>query len=128
MIKINKYQDINKMENEAKKDYIDRHSPFIHCAANAKAGEAFAVTVKMGQEYEHPDDLDHYIGNISLFNGQTKLAAATFFAGALGGQGKKGQQTITFHVILEKNAKLIAHSYCTKHGVWESDPIDVQVN
>mgnify|MGYP000076606948 CR=1 FL=1 len=36
MPKINKYVDIDTVEREAKKDLIDRHSPFIHCADTAK--------------------------------------------------------------------------------------------
>ena len=128
MPKINRYEDIGQIDKEAKKDYIDRHSPFIFCEGSAKSGEPFEVKVQMGQEYEHPDDFDHYISNISLFNKETKLAEAVFYAGTLGGQGKKGQQTVTFKVILEKDAKLTAHSYCTKHGVWESIPVEVKVN
>ena len=127
MPKINRYVDIDQVEKEAKKDYIDRHSPFIHCEAKAKKGEMFQVTVKMGNEYSHPDDFDHYISNIRLYNRETKLTDAAFLAGALGGQGAKGHQTVTFNIILEKNAKLVAQSYCTKHGVWESDPVDVTV-
>jgi len=50
MPKINKYIDIDTVEREAKKDLIDRHSPFIHCARSAKKGEPFEVTVKMGNE------------------------------------------------------------------------------
>ena len=69
MLKISRYQDINEIENEGKKDYVDRHSPFIHAETKAKKGEPYEVTVKMGQEYEHPDDTDHYISNISLFSG-----------------------------------------------------------
>lgn len=128
MPKINRYVDISEIDKEAKKDYIDRHSPFVHCATTAKAGEVFQVTVKMGNEYTHPDDFDHFIEGISLYNRETKLAETTFCAGALGGQDKKGHQTVTFHVVLEKNAALTAQSYCTKHGVWESDPVKVAVD
>ncbi|HIP18915.1 MAG TPA: dethiobiotin synthase, partial [Sulfurovum sp.] len=32
MPKINKYVDISEVDREAKKDLIDRHSPFISCA------------------------------------------------------------------------------------------------
>jgi len=78
MPKINKYVDIDTVEREAKKDLIDRHSPFIHCAETAKVGEPFEVTVKMGNEYTHPDDFDHYIESITLFNGETKLACASY--------------------------------------------------
>ncbi len=128
MLNINRYQDINKVENEARKDYIDRHSPFIHCEKHAKKGEMFTVTIKMGNQFQHPDDLDHYISSIALFNGQTKLAESNFMAGAIGGQGKKGNQTVSFNIVLENNAKLMAQAYCTKHGIWESDPIEVAVN
>lgn len=40
-MKINTYQDITTIEGEAKKDYIDRHSAFIHCDESAKKGEKF---------------------------------------------------------------------------------------
>jgi len=56
MPKINKYVDIDTVEREAKKDLIDRHSPFITVEGEAKKGEMLAVNVKMGQEYTHPDD------------------------------------------------------------------------
>lgn len=127
MMKISRYEDINLMENEAKKDYIDRHSPFIHCEKIAKKGEPFKVTVRMGDKYSHPDDLDHYISQITLFNRNKKLAEATFLSGALGGQDAKGNQTVTFNIVLDKAANLIAHSYCTKHGLWESETVDVNV-
>lgn len=127
MLKINRYVDINNMENEAKKDYIDRHSPFIHAEKEAKANELFPVTIKMGDQYEHPDDMDHYISSIALYNNGTKLAESNFLAGALGGQGQKGHQTVTFNIVLNKNAKLIAQGYCTKHGIWESDEFEVKI-
>jgi superoxide reductase len=127
MLKTNRYEDIAKIENEGKRDYVDRHSPFIHTEMTAKKGEAHSVTVKMGKEYAHPDDLDHYISNISLYAGEMKLVEATFLAGALGGQGAKGNQTITFNIVLSKDVTLTARSYCTKHGIWESEPVKVEV-
>jgi len=71
--------------------------------------------------------MDHHISGVALYNKDTKLAEATLLAGALGGQGKKGNATVTFDVVLEKNAELVAQSYCTKHGVWESDAVSVAV-
>ena len=126
MPKINKYVDIDTVEREAKKDYIDRHSPFIHCEDNAKAGEMFAVTVQMGNEYTHPDDFDHFIANMSLFNGETLLARADFVPGTLG--NIKAHAMVTFHIIpTGKKLNLVAQAYCTKHGVWESTPVEVSV-
>lgn len=129
MPKINRYVDISTVDREAKKDYIDRHSPFIHCESSAKKGEKFPVTVKVGNEYAHPDDFDHYIEYVQLFDGETLLGEARFLAGMLGGQDSKGHAEVTFNVIPTKSKmKLTAMSYCTKHGVWESDPAEVEVN
>ena len=127
MPKINKYENIDNVEREAKKDLIDRHSPFIHCAESATAGEMFSITVKMGNEYTHPDDFDHYIANMSLFNGDTLLARADFTPGTLG--NIKPHATVTFNIIpTGKKLKLSAQAYCTKHGIWESEVTEVAVN
>ncbi|MBF0444116.1 MAG: class II SORL domain-containing protein [Magnetococcales bacterium] len=128
MPKINRYVDISEVDKEAKKDYIDRHSPFIECASQAKAGEKFPVTVRMGQEYSHPDDTDHFIKSMQLFNGETLLAEANFVSGTMGGQGQKNQAEVTFNVIPSgSKMRLTALSYCTKHGLWECDPVEVTV-
>ena len=127
MPKINRYVDIDTVERESKKDYIDRHSPFIHCAGSATAGEKFAVTVKMGNEYPHPDDFDHYIANIALYNGETLLARADFVPGTLG--NIKSHAEVTFNIVpTGSKLNLVAHAYCTKHGVWESTPVEVAVS
>ncbi len=129
MPKINRYVDIDTVERESKKDYIDRHSPFVHCSDNAKSGEVFSVTVKVGNEYTHPDDFDHYIANVALYNGETLLGRADFVAGTLGGQGAKGHVEVTFNIVpTTKKLNLVAQAYCTKHGVWESTPVVVAVS
>ena len=128
MPKVNRYVDISTIDREAKKDYIDRHSPFIECPATAKAGEKLAVTVRMGKEYTHPDDTDHYIKSIALYNRETLLAEANFVAGALGGQGQKGQAEVVFNIVPSgSKMRLTAMAYCTKHGLWECDPVEVAV-
>ena len=126
MPKINKYENVDNVEREAKKDLIDRHSPFITVEGVAKKGEMLAVQVKMGNEYTHPDDFDHFIESITLFNGETKLASATFVPGALGNE--KSHAQVTFNIRpMGKKLNLVAHAYCTKHGIWESTPVVVEV-
>jgi len=123
---IHRYTDISEIDKEAKKDYIDRHSPFIICADTAKKGEIFEVTVQMGKEYTHPDDFDHYIESITLFNGETKLAQTTFIPGTFGNE--KSHAKVTFYIRPTTNKlTLVAHGYCTKHGIWESLPKEVKV-
>jgi superoxide reductase len=126
MPKINVYENIDQVEREAKKDLIDRHSPFITVAGVAKKGEMLSVNVKMGNEYTHPDDFDHYIESITLYNGDTKLAAASFVPGTLGNE--KSHAEVTFNIRpMGKKLNLVAHGYCTKHGIWESTPVVVEV-
>jgi len=126
MPKINRYQDISQIDREAKKDYIDRHSPFIHCEDSAKKGQKFKVKVKVGNEYAHPDDFDHYIAYVQLWNKDTLLAEATFTPGTLANQ--KEQVEIDFYIVPTSNLKLTAMAYCTKHGLWESEVKEVTVS
>ncbi|MDH4198818.1 MAG: class II SORL domain-containing protein [Spirochaetia bacterium] len=128
MPKVNRYVDISTVDREAKKDYIDRHSPFIHCAGSAKAGEKFQVSVKVGKEYTHPDDPDHFIESVKLYNGESILGEARFLSGTLGGLGAKSQAEVTFNLVPSSGKlHLTAVAYCTKHGLWESDPVEVAV-
>lgn len=126
MPKVNVYENIDNVEREAKKDLIDRHSPFITVDGVAKKGEMLSVNVKMGNEYTHPDDFDHFIESITLFNGDTKLAAASFVPGTLGNE--KSHAEVTFNIRpMGKKLNLVAHGYCTKHGIWESTSVLVEV-
>jgi len=85
-----------------------------------------SVNVKMGNEYTHPDDFDHFIESVTLFNGEVKLANATFVPGTLGNE--KSHAEVTFNIRpMGKKLNLIAHAYCTKHGIWESTPVAVEV-
>jgi superoxide reductase len=124
MAKINQYQDISQIDREAKKDYIDRHSPFIHCADKAIKGEKFKVKVQMGNEYPHPDDFDHFIQYIQLWDGETLLGEASFSSGTLG--NKPGHAEVDFYIVpVKNNLKLTSIAYCTKHGLWQSDVKEV---
>jgi len=124
-MKINRYVDISTIDREAKKDYIDRHSAFVFADAKAKAGEKFKVKVKVGDEYKHPDDFDHYIAWVQLWDGENMLAQTNYTAGAMGNQAENLE--IDFYVVPKKNMKLLAMAFCTKHGVWQSEEVIVEV-
>jgi superoxide reductase len=124
-MKINKYEDISQIDREAKKDYIDRHSAFIHCDKNAAKGKKHKVKVKVGEEYPHPDDPDHYIAWVQLWNGEKMLAEANFIEGALGNEDNNLE--VDFYIVPQKNMKLRAQAFCTKHGLWQSEEVLVTV-
>ncbi|MBV5278054.1 MAG: dethiobiotin synthase [Campylobacteraceae bacterium] len=92
----------------------------------AKHNIPFKITVKVGNNHSHIDDFDHFIANIQLFNGEILLARADFVAGLVGGTMKRGNAEVTFTIVPTTNKlSLVANSYCTKHGVWESDLVEV---
>ena len=124
-MKINRYEDISQIEREAKRDYIDRHSAFVHCDTTAVKGEKFKVKVKVGEEYKHPDDFDHYISYVQLWDGEKMLAQAALSAGTMG--SAPSQVEIDFYIVPIKSLKLIAQAYCTKHGLWQSNEVAVEV-
>ncbi len=126
MPNITRYVDISTIDKEAKKDYIDRHSPFVHCNSKATKGEKLAVAVRVGAEYKHPDDFDHYINYIQLWNGDTCLGHVSFTPGTLGNQ--PSQAEAVFNIVPTKSKlKLTGMSYCTKHGLWEGTTVEVDV-
>ncbi|WP_456391882.1 class II SORL domain-containing protein [Persephonella sp.] len=126
MPKVNTYVDISEVEKEAKKDFIDRHSPFVHVEGKAVKGQKLKVKVKVGNEYSHPDDFDHYIAYVQLWDGDTLLGQATFTPGTLGNE--RGQVEVDFYIVPKSDKlKLNAMSYCTKHGLWQSEYVEVEV-
>ena len=73
------------------------------------------VKVMVGDEYQHPDDFDHYIQYVQLWNGETFLAQATFTAGAMG--SAPANLEVDFFVVPSKNMKLMVHcmlQFCQK--------------
>ncbi len=125
-MKINRYVDISEIDKEAKKDYIDRHSAFVHCDKTAEKGKKFTVKVKVGDQYPHPDDFDHYIAYVQLWDGEFMLASTHFAPGTLANQSDHVE--VDFHIIPKKNMKLTAMAFCTKHGLWQSDEVKVSVS
>lgn len=117
--------DISSLEKESKKDYFDRHSPVIECDDSVGEGEKFKVKVRVGTEYKHPDEGDHFISFIQLWNRETLLAETRIFPGTLG--NKPEQAEIDFYIVAKVSMNLIAMSYCTKHGLWQSLPKEVTV-
>jgi len=117
--------DINSLEKEIQKDYFDRHSPIIICDETAKEGEKFIIKVRVGNEFVHPDDGSHFIGFIQLWDRETLLAEARMYPGTMG--NKPGHAEVDFYIVPKVSMNLTAMSYCTKHGLWQSEPKAVKV-
>ncbi|MGW8313997.1 MAG: desulfoferrodoxin family protein [Bacteroidales bacterium] len=119
--------DISQEEKEVRRDYFDRHTPVIICEPVARQGEKFKVKVRMGTDYPHPDDPDHFITYIQLWNRETMLAEARFAPGVLGHRSEHVE--VDFYIVPGPvSMNLSAMAVCTKHGLWQSEPREVSIN
>ena len=126
MPRIFKAVDISKEEKELRKDYFDRHTPHIHCDSYAIEGEKFKVKVRLGTAYTHPDDPDHFIKYVQLWNRETFLAEAHFAPGTLGNNPEHVE--VDFYMVPGPvTMNLSAMSVCTKHGLWQSESKEVSI-
>lgn len=116
---------ISNEEKEIRKDYFDRHTPKVICNDIAKRGEKLKVKVKIGNHFSHPDDYDHYISYIQLWNRETFIAEAHFTPGNLG--NKPNQVEVDFYIVPLNSMNLTAMVVCTKHGLWQSEELPVKV-
>ncbi len=109
------------------RDYLDRHMPHVICPDSVKRGDRFQVKVRMGDQYPHPDEDDHYISVIQLWNRETLLAEARYSAGANG--HRPSHVEVDFHLVApDVSMNLSALAVCTKHGLWQSEDKAVKVN
>jgi superoxide reductase len=125
MPRIFKAVDISNEEKEVRRDYFDRHMPRIICESIAKRNQKFKVKVILGEEYTHPDDPDHFIRYIQLWNRETFLAEAHFTPGILG--NIPGHIEVDFYIVPVISMNLSAMAVCTKHGLWQSESKEVRV-
>lgn len=126
MPRVFKATEIEKEEKEIKRDYLDRHMPHVFCPDQVKRGEKFEVKVRMGEEYPHPDEYDHFITMIQLWNRETLLAEARYTAGIYG--NLPSQAEVDFYITApDVSMNLSAMAVCTKHGLWQSEDKAVRV-
>lgn len=126
MPRVFKASDIEQEEKEIKKDYFDRHTPVVICDTEAKKGEKHKVKVRIGTNYTHPDDFNHFICYVQLWNRETLLAETKFLPGTFG--NKPSNPEVDFYITApEVSMNLTALSLCSQHGLWSSESKTVKV-
>lgn len=125
MPRVFKPVDISKEEKELRKDYFDRHTPHVICNRTAKRNEKFKVKVKLGDQYPHPDQHDHYIQYVQLWNRETLLTESRFSPGITG--NVPGHVEVDFYIVPEISMNLTAMALCTNHGLWQSENQEIKV-
>lgn len=126
MPRVFKATEIEKEDKEVKRDYLDRHMPHVICETKVKKGDLFKVKVTIGEQYTHPDDHDHHISTLQLWNRETLLAEAKYSSGAYGNKGANIE--VDFYIVAPLvSMNLSAMAVCTKHGLWQSEDKAVKV-
>jgi superoxide reductase len=126
MPRVFKAIEIEKEEKEVMRDYLDRHMPHVICPDSVKRGEKFSVKVRLGDEYPHPDEDDHYISVIQLWNRETLLAETRYSAGVNGHLPNHFE--VDYYIVApDVSMNLSAMAVCTKHGLWQSEDKPVKV-
>lgn len=107
--------EMNRADPANMIDMMRKHTPVIEAPDQVKAGEPFAVALKVGgiEGVNHPNLLGHWINWVDLYAGD-RLLGRTEFAPVV------SQPEATLHVALEEPATLRAVGYCNLHGAWES--------
>ena len=127
MPRVFKVTEVAPEEKEVRKDYFDRHTPVVICADDVKKGEKFPVKIRIGTDYQHPDNFDHFITYIQLWNRETLLAETRFLPGTFG--NKPVNPEVDFYIVApEVSMNLTAMCLCTQHGLWSSDAKAVKVS
>ena len=113
--------------NKAKSDNVEemtdlekKHTPIIDAATTVKKGEAFEVSVEVGNLLAHPNENAHFIEWIELYSGDTFLARANL-------EPRLTVPKVKFVVALDHGHALIAKERCNLHGVWESQPFAIEL-
>ena len=128
MPKIFTPESFSQDEKEARKDFIDKHTPYILCDSKAKKGEPFAIRIRVGKEHSHIDDFNHYISTITLFDKECMLAKVELAACIVSAEEHRGNADVIITIVPNKaNYELSAQCYCTKHGVWQGESKHVAV-
>lgn len=98
--------------SEIQKTQDAKHTPVIEAPDSVKAGEPFAVTIKVGATM-HPTLSEHAVQWIALYSGDVELARATLTPTLT-------HPVVTFTVVLEESTTLRALSAPNHSAAWEA--------
>lgn len=115
------FRKVNRARTSGRYEGHERsHVPKIVAPARVRRLEAFTARVEVGAEEIHEMQPFHYVDWIGLrVEGlQVCFASVTPLF---------NRPIVTFELVLEESAALVAQEHCNLHGTWESEPWHVRV-
>ena len=99
-----------------------KHTPFVKAPKKVRAGQWFEVFVEVGHYKPHPNTMTHWIESVALWIDGFEVASAKFRA-------TQGAPKALFTVKVDRPGKVILRGfgYCNIHGLWVSQPLEVEV-
>lgn len=96
------------------------HVPGIQAPRKVRRLQAFPVRIEVGAEKIHEMQVFHYVDWIALAVDGVQVNHATVTP-------LLNRPIVTFELVLERSATLVATEHCNLHGTWESEPFRVRV-
>jgi len=92
-------------------DFDKKHTPFMTLSPE---GEMTVVSIEVGHEISHPNEVGHYITFIELYAGMTGVARFDFTPEVV-------SPRVSVPVSLPAGTLLRAVAHCNLHGWWGSE-------
>lgn len=89
-------------------DFTKKHTPYLTAERN---GDKVVVSIEVGHEVPHPNQLDHFITYIELYAFMAPIARFDFAPGV-------SDPKVTIQCTLPPDTQLMAVEHCNLHGVW----------
>ena len=107
------FRGINEARNPARLSGLEKlHVPVIEAPERVRAGQVFAVRVRVG-EVLHPMLENHYIHYAVLLAGNEPVGRVDF-------TWRFSSPEATFQLKLDKPVTLVVREYCNLHGLWQN--------
>ncbi len=93
---------------EGADDFTKKHTPYI---TSERDGDTVTITVEVGHEVPHPNQLDHFIGYVELHAFDVPIARFDFVPTV-------SWPKVSVACTLPAGTKVTAIEHCNLHGVW----------
>jgi len=115
------FRAVNRAQEPGKyRGHEVSHVPKIEAPRQVRRLAAFPVKITVGVEELHEMQVFHYVDWIALRLGGVQIGSASLTPLFC-------QAVVTFELVLDRSATLIAQEHCNLHGTWESEPWEVAV-
>lgn len=98
---------------EGADDFTKKHTPYI---TSQREGDNVIITIEVGHEVPHPNQLDHFIMNIEVYASMAPVARFDFVPTV-------SWPKVSFSATLPPGTQITAMEHCNLHGVWVYEKI-----